>query len=341
MGCGAGRNCVFVSLDGVQQKVPGIADNQGMPHQTTNLTTHFTTRDYLSALAVVVIWGLNFIFMKFALRDFTPFQMGAARYVFAVFPLILFIKRPNLNIKWLLYYGLFQGVGQFGFLFVGLKLGMTAALASVLMQTQVFFTAIFSFVLLHERPSRSLQIGLLLAASGLACFAMNYIAPQATNTLSTTLFGLVFCVLGASMWAASNIVVRKSQQSLSNDASFDAVAFLVWSSIVPILPFIALTLLFDAEATRWRWLDASWGSWTSIAFLGWVATIIAYALWTGLLKRHPANRVAPFSLGVPVVGITAGMVVLGEQITHWQWGGIALVAAALLMVMFGPRVLKN
>ena len=142
------------------------------------------------------------------------------------------------------------------------------------------------------------------------------------------------------MWAASNIVVRKAQQSLRKDTSFDAVAFLVWSSMVPILPFIALTLLFDAEATRWRWLDASWSSWASIAFLGWVATIIAYALWTGLLKRHPANRVAPFSLGVPVVGITAGMVVLGEQITTWQWGGIALVVAALLMVMFGPRVLK-
>jgi O-acetylserine/cysteine efflux transporter len=308
-----------------------------MPQQTS----HFTTRDYLSALAVVVIWGLNFIFMKFALRDFTPFQMGAARYVFAVLPLIFFIKRPNLNVKWLLYYGLFQGVGQFGFLFVGLKLGMTAALASVLMQTQVFFTALIGFFLLGEKPSRSLQIGLFLAAMGLACFAMNYIAPQTINTPATTLFGLIFCVLGASMWAASNIVVRKAQQSLKKDTSFDAVAFLVWSSIVPILPFIVLTLLFDVEATRWRWLDASWGSWVSIAFLGWVATIIAYALWTGLLKRHPANRVAPFSLGVPVVGITAGMVVLGEQITNWQWGGITLVVAALLMVMFGPRLLKN
>ena len=309
-----------------------------MPQQST----HFTSRDYLSALAVVIIWGLNFIFMKFALQDFTPFQMGAARYIFAVFPLILFIKRPNLNLKWLLYYGLFQGVGQFGFLFVGLKLGMTAALASVLMQTQVFFTAIFGFVLLHERPSRSLQIGLLLAASGLACFAMNYIAPEATNTPATTLFGLIFCVLGASMWSASNIVVRKAQQSLSQhaakDSSFDAVAFLVWSSTVPILPFIALTLLFDAEATRWRWLAAPWSSWASVAFLGWVATIIGYALWTSLLKRHPANRVAPFSLGVPVVGITAGMVILGEQITPWQWAGIALVVAALLTVMLGQRV---
>ena len=305
-----------------------------MPHQTT----HFTSRDYFSALAVVVIWGLNFIFMKFALHDFTPFQMGAARYVFAVFPLIFFIKRPKLDPKWLLLYGLFQGVGQFGFLFVGLKLGMTAALASVLMQTQVFFTAIFGFLLLNERPSRSLQVGLLLAASGLACFAMNYIAPQATNTPATTLFGLIFCVLGASMWSASNIVVRKAQQSLTQDTSFDAVAFLVWSSVVPILPFIALTLMFDAEATRWRWLAAPWSSWVSVAFLGWVATIAAYAMWTALLKRHPANRVAPFSLGVPVVGITAGMVILGEQITTWQWAGIGLVVAALLTVMLGQRV---
>ena len=308
-----------------------------MPHRTT----HFSSRDYLSALAVVVIWGLNFIFMKFALRDFTPFQMGAARYVFAVFPLIFFIKRPNMDVKWLLYYGLFQGVGQFGFLFVGLKLGMTAALASVLMQTQVFFTAIFSFVLLKEKPSRSLQIGLLLAAAGLACFAMNYIAPQVINTPATTLLGLIFCVLGASMWSASNIVVRKAQQSLTKDTSFDAVAFLVWSSVVPIIPFIALTLLLDPEPTRWRWLAAPWSSWVSVAFLGWVATIIAYAMWTQLLKRHPANRVAPFSLGVPVVGITAGMLILGEQITTWQWGGIAFVVAALLMVMFGSRFVRN
>jgi O-acetylserine/cysteine efflux transporter len=108
-----------------------------------------------------------------------------------------------------------------------------------------------------------------------------------------------------------------------------------------MLPFVGLTLLFDAEATRWRWLAAPWSSWLSIAFLGWVATITAYALWTGLLKRHPANRVAPFSLGVPVVGITAGMVVLGEQIATWQWSGIALVVAALLVVMFGGRILKN
>jgi drug/metabolite transporter (DMT)-like permease len=158
---------------------------------------HLSGRDYAAALAVVVIWGLNFVAMKFALRDFTPFQLGAARYVFAVLPLVLLVKAPRLHWKWVLLYGLCQGVGQFGFLFSALKVGMTAALASVLMQTQVFFTAIFGFVLLHERPSRPLQLGLLLAALGLACFAMNYIAPVgggAGASPATTFWGLVLNV---------------------------------------------------------------------------------------------------------------------------------------------------
>ena len=113
------------------------------------------------------------------------------------------------------------------------------------------------------------------------------------------------------------------------------MAFVVWSSSVAIAPFIALSLVFDAPAIRWQWLDARWSSWLAVAYLGWVATILGYSLWTGLLKRHPANRVAPFSLGVPIVGLSAGMLVLGELITPWQWGGIALVVAALACVMLG------
>jgi len=125
-----------------------------------------TGRDLAAALGVIVIWGLNFVAMKFALHDFTPFQLGAARYTLAVLPLIFFIRAPRLHWKWVLMYGLFQGVGQFGLLFTALKVGMTAALASVLMQTQVFFSALFGFVLLHEKLSRPL-IGGLIHVGGL------------------------------------------------------------------------------------------------------------------------------------------------------------------------------
>jgi O-acetylserine/cysteine efflux transporter len=295
-----------------------------------------TGRDYTAALAVVVIWGLNFVAMKFALRDFTPFQLGAARYVFAALPLVLLVRPPQLHWKWVVTYGVFQGVGQFGFLFSALQVGMTAALASVLMQTQVFFTAIFGFVLLRERASRPLQAGLLLAALGLGCFAMNFVAPAGTGS-ATTFWGLLLNLCAAAMWAASNIVARKAQQASSQ---YDALGFVVWSSLAPVLPFVLLTLLFDAPATRWQWLAAPLTGWLSVAYLGWVATILAYALWTGLLKRHAANRVAPFSLGVPLVGLSAGVLVLGETITPWQWAGIALVVAALACVMLGPRLAR-
>lgn len=298
-----------------------------------------TGRDLAAALIVVVVWGVNFVVMKFALRDFTPLQLGAARYVFAVLPLMLFVRPPNIPWKWLALYGMFQGVGQFGLLFLALKVGMTAALASVLLQTQVFFTALFGFVLLHERTSRPLQAGMVLAALGLACFALNYLPPGAAGVgAATTLAGFVLTLGSASMWAMSNIVARHVQQG---GRAYAPMAFVVWSSVFAVLPFMLLSLAFDAEAVRWQWTQARASSWLAVAYLGWIATILGYSLWTGLLKRHPANRVAPFSLGVPVVGLTTGMLVLGEGITPWQWAGITLVVAALGCVMFGGKLFKR
>ncbi|WP_255369044.1 EamA family transporter [Polaromonas sp. OV174] len=295
-------------------------------------------RDLAAALIVVVIWGLNFVVMKFALRDFTPFQLGTARYVLAVLPLVLLIRPPKIHWQWVVLYGLCQGVGQFGFLFIALKVGMTAALASVLMQTQVFFTALFGFALLHERASRPLQAGLLLAALGLLCFALNYASPGAADSHTTTLLGFVLMLGAAAMWALSNIVARRVQRVA---ADYSAPAFVVWSSLVAILPFAALSWLFDPEAVRWQWTQARGSSWLAVAYLGWVATIVGYSLWTSLLKRHPANRVAPFSLGVPIVGLATGMLVLGEAITPWQWGGITLVVAALACVMLGGMLQRR
>lgn len=303
----------------------------------TALPSPLMGRDLIAALGVVVIWGLNFVAMKFSLRDFTPFQLGAARYIFAALPLVLLVKRPQLPWRWLVYYGLAQGVGQFGLLFIALQAGMTAALASVVMQTQVFFTTLLGVLLLQERIGGPLRIGLVLAAIGLGCFALNYVVGDSAGGAST-LLGLALNLCAAAMWGVSNIITRKAQKA---HPDYDALQFVVWSSLVPILPFIALSLMFDAPAVRWQWLHASFGAWAGAAYLGWIATILAYGMWTGLFKRHPANRVAPFSLGVPVVGLAAGMGLLGESITTWQWAGIGFVVAALGVVMFGARLMRR
>ena len=313
--------------------------------------TPFQRKDLIAALCVVFIWGTNFVAMKVGLKDFTPFQLGAARYILAILPLILFVRPPKLHWKWVVLFGLFQGVGQFGLLFLALRIGMTAALASVVLQTQVFFTALFGVVLLRERIGRPLQIGLMLAGLGLTCFVLNYVLPSVPEAAggaalaaggtslpapaTSSLLGFVLCLGAASMWAASNIVVRRAQKSTPE---FEVLPFLVWSCAVPIVPFILLTLTFDPPATRLHWTAAPWSAWLAIAYLGWIATIVGYAMWTGLLKRHAVNRVAPFSLGVPIVGLAAGILILHEVVTAWQWAGITLLVAALVTVFVQPAV---
>ncbi|MHA4868304.1 EamA family transporter [Duganella sp. PWIR1] len=299
-------------------------------------SSQLSTRDLLSALVVVLIWGTNFVAMKVGLRNLTPFQLGAARYVFAILPLIIFIRPPKLAPKWVIAYGLSQGVGQFGLLFLSLQVGMSASLASVILQTQVFFTAIFGFLLLKEHTSRALMAGLLLAALGLLCFAASSL--RAVTTTEITPAGFVLCLAGAAMWAVSNIVVRRAQKETPD---FEVISFIVWCGAVPIVPFVLLSLTFDDPATRWQWVDAPFTTWIAVAYVGWMSTIIGYAMWTRLLKRHPVNRVAPFSLGVPVIGIASGMLALGDVISVWQWAGTALIVAALICTMFGGRWLDR
>lgn len=292
--------------------------------------------DLLGALAVVIIWGLNFIAMKWGLESFTPFELGAVRYMAAALPMVFLIRPPRIGWRWVVGFGMFQGVAQFSFGFFALKLGMTAALASVLMQTQVFFTALFGFIALGERPSRPLLIGMALAGVGLVCFGMNFVGPEAGSAGGATLIGIALTLCAAASWSVSNIVARMAQRAAPG---YDPLAFVVWSCPAPILAFVALVAITEPAAGRW--LDAStWAAlpavaWGSVAYLGWMATILGYGLWTRLLTRHPANRVAPFSLGVPVVGLAAGMLVLGEVVTPWQWAGTAFVVAALVCVVLG------
>ena len=292
-------------------------------------------RDLLAALVVVVVWGTNFVAMKIGLRELTPFQMGAGRYLFALLPLVFFIRPPKLAWHWVLLYGLCQGVGQFGLLFLSLRAGMSASLASVLLQTQVFFTALLGVALLREHVGRPLQAGMALAGAGLACFAINYVTSGAGDV---TVAGLLLCLGGAAMWAASNIVVRLAQRAAPG---FDVLGFMVWSSLVPVIPFCLLSWCFDPVAARGHLMTLSLQTWGALAYLGWAATILGYAMWTGLLKRHPANRIAPFSLGVPVVGISAGILLLGDRITGWQWTGIGFIVLSLAVVVFGGKWLAT
>ncbi|MYM63014.1 EamA family transporter [Pseudomaricurvus sp. HS19] len=289
-------------------------------------------KDLLAVLLVIVLWGLNFVPTKFALMDLTPLQLGAARFLMISLPLILVLPRPQIPLKWLLLYALTQGFGQFGLLFFALQQGMTAALGSVLMQVQIFITALMAATLLGERLANSLLLGMAVAAAGLVCFIVS--VTSNSDTSGITVVSLLLTLAAASMWSSSNIIVRQIHAS-GRDCK--PLALIGWSSLITGTLFTLCTLSIDGVAAQASWKNVSLTGWLSLLYLSLAASGVAYWLWAVLLTRHPASRVAPFSLGIPLVGLLAGIFILDEKVTNLQWIGSALVLSALVFVVVGAQ----
>lgn len=286
--------------------------------------SRLTGLDLLCALGVVVIWGLNFVVMKVGLQGLSPMLLGALRFAAAALPFIAFVKRPALPWRYLAGYGLAQGLGQFGFLFLGLQLGMTAGMASVVMQTQAFFTLLLAAPLLGERARPAQWAGLGVALAGLVLIAVAH----GEGPGQMTLMGFVLTLSAAFMWAVSNMVARAASLA----GHFQPFPFIVWSSLFPILPFLALDFAIDGPTRAWAQIQGmNFNGWMAVLYLGWMATLLAYSLWTLLLKRHPAGRVTPFSLLVPVVGLWAAWVFFGEVPLPLQWLGTLGVLLGLVV----------
>ena len=286
----------------------------------------------LQALLVVLIWGVNFVVIRWGLNEVPPFLLAAARFSLVVFPAIFFIKKPNVPWRWLIAYGLFNSFGQFAFLFWAMKVGMPAGLASVVHQAQVFFTLIFSVLILQQRTQITQWLGLMIAVMGLALIAYGKNAGTPVGMQMTSL-GLVLNLLGAASWAMGNVVVSAMRRAGIQPEPFGLV---IWSSLIPIVPFLLISGLFERHVYP-DWQAISWHSMVSALYLAWAATLLGYGLWSRLLSQYEPNWVAPFTLLVPVVGLLTAWLVLGERLNQWQLWGSACLLIGLAVNVLGLR----
>lgn len=279
-------------------------------------------RDLLLALVVIVVWGMNFVVIKTGLQGMPPMLLGALRFMLVVFPAVLFIKRPDVPLRWLLAYGLTISLGQFAFLFYAMSVGMPAGLASVVLQSQAMFTLFFAVLFLGERMRGFNLIGLLVAAGGLALIGM-----QVDRVM--TLAGFLLTLCAASMWAMGNIVTRKI-------GKVNLVGLVVWGSMVPPLPFLALSWWLEGPVVmREALVNISLDTVLVLCYLAFAATLLGYSLWGRLLSRYPASQVAPFSLLVPVIGLTSAAMLAGERVGPVQLTGALLVMLGILINVSG------
>lgn len=285
-------------------------------------------RDTMLALLVVAIWGFNFTVIKLSVEAFPPLFAAALRFFIAAVPLVFFIKPPRVKWQLVVGYGLAFGVALYGFLNLSMAFGMPAGLSSLVLQTQAFFTMALAFFLLGERPGRFQLLGAAVAFGGIAVIA-------GERFEGATIWPFLLTLLAALAWGLANILTKKAGR-------FDPVAFTVWGVLVVPVPLLALSLLMDeGGAIVSAVQDFSWQDGVMFAYLAYPATLLGGVIWSGLLARHPAMIVAPFTLLVPIVGLFSGFVVLGETISALEIAGGALVVGGLVVTLWRAPIRRT
>ncbi|ARC39955.1 MULTISPECIES: O-acetylserine/cysteine exporter [Citrobacter] len=291
-------------------------------------------KDGLLALLVVVVWGLNFVVIKVGLHNMPPLMLAGLRFLLVAFPAIFFVARPKIPLSLLLGYGLTISFGQFAFLFSAIKFGMPAGLASLVLQAQAFFTIILGAFAFGERLQGKQLVGIALAV-----FGVLVLIEASLNGQHVGMLGFMLTLAAALSWACGNIFNKKIMQHPSRPA---VMSLVVWSALIPVVPFFLASLLLDGPAQITQSLVAiDMTTILSLVYLAFVATIVGYGIWGSLLGRYETWRVAPLSLLVPVVGLASAAVLLDETLTGLQLLGALLIMAGLYINVFGFRLRKT
>ena len=281
-------------------------------------------RHLLLAIAVVAIWGTNFVVMKTAMAHVPPLLLATLRFGFALVPGLLFLPRPKTPWPIMAAYGLMAGT-QFGLVYLAVDGHISPGLASLVVQAQVFFTIGLAMHFARETVPGYQWFALTLAVAGIVVIMLH-------TDGTTTVSGLALMLVAALSWAGANIASKRA-------GNVNMLAFVVWSSGYAVPPLIVLSLTFEGfEVIRTSLQTASAAVWGAIFWQAWGNTLFGYAAWGWLLARHPAATISPIALLVPVFGMGSAALLIGESLPPWKLHAALLVMTGLALNVLWPRL---
>ena len=297
-------------------------------------------KDFILALLVVIMWGVNFTIIKIGLSGLPSMVLVALRYFFTAIPAIFFIKPPKIEIKLLILYGLTVGFGQFACLFYAMEIGMPAGLASILLQLHAFISPILGTFIFQEKLKAEQVIGFIIAGLGLFFIGKASIS-NGVNYIPT--FALFLTILASTFWAISNIIAKiSSNKANSNGEKLDTLALVVWSALIPPLPLLGMGLLLDSPLTIIKALtNLTLPSIFSIIYLVVGATLFGYGTWSELLSKYPLGKITPLALLIPVTGLLSARIILLEKLSILQWIGALTILIGLIISNIDLKKIKS
>lgn len=284
---------------------------------------HIPLRHLLLALAVVAVWGTNFVVIRIGLDELPPLLFATLRFLFAFLPAAFFIRRPGVSWSSLAAYGVLIGFGQFGLLYIAMNGFISPGLASLVVQSQVFFTIGLAMAFSGERIRLFQLAALVLATIGIGIIVEH-------GDASATLTGLGLTLVAAASWGAGNHVAKAS-------GATDMLAFVVWASLFSVPPLLLGSLIMEGgPAMAAAIAHAGPEAWAAVLWQSIGNTMFGYAAWGWLLSRHPAATITPMAMLVPVFGMGASALLLGEALPFWKLAAAALVIGGLAINVLWP-----
>lgn len=276
----------------------------------------------LQALAVMAIWGFNFVIAKLVMAELSPLLLMALRFGLVALVLLPFARVPWGSFRPLLAYAVVMGGLHFPLVFSGVK-GIGASTGSIVIQLQVPFASLLAMLFFKDRLGWRRALGMAVSFSGVAVIAG---VPQDDLSLPH-----VFMVVAAALaFAFSNIQLKW----LGN---VDWKTLNAYMALFAVPQLLGLSLLLEQDQLQ-QIRSMSGLAMLCLLYLSLMATIVAYAFWYPLVKRYDVNQTIPFLLLVPLFGVGGGVALLGEPIT-WQLvvGGLLTVGGVGIIILRRPR----
>lgn len=281
-------------------------------------------RDTSLAILVAALWGFNFLVIDWGMGSVPPLLFAAIRFAVVAVPACFFVPRPPVPFRTVMAVGAFMSLGQFGFLYLSMHLGMPPGLAALVLQAQVVFTIVIAALALREQPSAAQVAGTGLGMLGLAVVACGVLGVFGGTGAHVPGVALALCLLAGLSWGAGNVVSRAARAP-------GGLALTVWSATVVPLPLAAMSLLTDGPAAMGRGLEhIGWHGVLSTVYTAGLCSLVGYAVFNRLLSRYPSGHVVPWVLLAPVVAMISSWALLGEDPSPAELAGAALLVLGVL-----------